>query len=141
MDIWCIFFGDKVEGVIDFDELLLFFCFFIFSKGFVYEEIFCILREELEDIIIVVVVGLFINVVFVVVKDFEIFFCVKEFVVMGGVVNIIGNVIFVVEFNCMVDVVVVVRVYVFMFKVFLLMMLLIIYGKLVLGVYFEKLFC
>ncbi|KKP02455.1 inosine-uridine preferring nucleoside hydrolase [Trichoderma harzianum] len=85
--------------------------FFTASKVPAYKEMLRILKENLPDTISILVMGPLTNVALAAAEDPETFLKVKEVVVMGGAINVPGNVTPVAEFNTYADRVAAARLY------------------------------
>ena len=85
--------------------------YFTPSKNPGHKEMLRILREEPADTVSILVWGPLTNIAIAAAEDPETLLKVKEIVVMGGAVNVPGNVTPVSEFNCYADPVATARVY------------------------------
>lgn len=107
-DTWKSLFQDDADSSVDHST---FSPYFTPSKEPAHKEILRILRENPVDTVSVCAVGPLTNVALAAAEDPETFLRVKELVVMGGAVNVEGNVTPVAEFNCYADAVAAARVY------------------------------
>ncbi|KAL2260761.1 hypothetical protein VTK26DRAFT_5136 [Humicola hyalothermophila] len=110
-DTWRTLFEDNPTEPTGSAEPPSFSRFFTPSKTPSHKEMLRILREEPENTITIVAVGPLTNVALAAAEDPETFLRVKELVVMGGAVNVPGNVTPCGEFNCTADAVAAARVY------------------------------
>ncbi|KAK3362725.1 Inosine/uridine-preferring nucleoside hydrolase domain-containing protein [Lasiosphaeria hispida] len=110
-DAWHSLFTDSASEPTEPAEPPSYSSFFSPSKTAAHKEMLRILREEPEDTITIVAIGPLTNVALAAAEDPETFLRVKEVVVMGGAVEVEGNITPCAEFNCYADAVAAARVY------------------------------
>ncbi|KAK0730459.1 nucleoside hydrolase [Lasiosphaeris hirsuta] len=110
-DTWRSLFTDSASGTTESAEPPSYSSLFSPSKTVAHKEMLRILKEEPEDTITIVAIGPLTNVALAAAEDPETFLRVKEVVVMGGAVEIEGNITPCAEFNCYADAVAAARVY------------------------------
>ncbi len=110
-DTWRSLFVDATTGPSDAAEPPSYSSFFTPSKTVAHREILRILGEEPADTVSIVAIGPLTNLALAAAEDPETFLRVKEVVVMGGAVNVEGNITPVAEFNCFADAVAAARVF------------------------------
>ncbi len=107
-DTWKALFKDGLPGA---EEDPAFYKYFRPSKTPAHLEILRILREEPADTITICAVGPLTNLAMAAAEDPETFLRVKEVVVMGGAVEVEGNITPVAEFNTYADAVATARIF------------------------------
>ncbi|KAK7757147.1 hypothetical protein SLS62_000695 [Diatrype stigma] len=107
-DTWKALFKDGLPAA---EEDPAFYRYFTPSKTPAHQEILRILREEPPDTITICAVGPLTNLAMAAAEDPETFLRVKEVVVMGGAVDVEGNITPVAEFNTYADAVATARVF------------------------------
>lgn len=107
-DTWKALFDNSAESSVDAST---YSPFFTPSKEPAHMEILRILKENPVDTVSICAVGPLTNVALAAAEDPETFLRVKELVVMGGAINVVGNVTPVAEFNTYADAVAAARVY------------------------------
>lgn len=110
-DTWRTLFEDAPVGSATAVEPPSFSRYFTPSKTPSHKEMLRILRDEPENTITIVAVGPLTNVALAAAEDPETFLRLKELVVMGGAVDVEGNVTPCGEFNCSADAIAAARVY------------------------------
>lgn len=108
VDTWKALFQVGTDAAVDTASADL---LFTPSKEPAHKEILRILKESPVDTVSVLAVGPLTNVALAAAEDPETFLRVKELIVMGGAVDVEGNVTPVAEFNCFADPVAAARVY------------------------------
>ncbi|SPQ18844.1 c8b8f37f-1675-4733-b3ab-748eb41e318c [Thermothielavioides terrestris] len=110
-DTWRNLFEEAPDGPSVSSEPPSYSRYFTPSRTPAHKEMLRILREEPESTVTIVAIGPLTNVALAASEDPETFLRVKELVVMGGAVEVEGNVSPCAEFNCLADAVAAARVF------------------------------
>jgi inosine-uridine nucleoside N-ribohydrolase len=110
-DTWRSLFLDTTSGPAQSAEPPSYSSYFTPSKNVAHKEILRILKENPVDSVTIVVLGPMTNVALAASEDPETFLRVKEVVVMGGAVQVEGNITPCAEFNTYADAVAAARVF------------------------------